>query len=227
MPDFSYSRGFSLSTLLLSCLLLIVATMAFVIFDAGEPVSAPAITLPAEIYAQLQPGDLIFRIGDDWQSEVVRGVANTRQEEKQGDPYSHVGMLVGSQADWQVVHAVPSEKPGQIDGVVQDDLDFYLAPERAQGVAIYRVAAPDAARAAAVAYVLQRLGTPFRIVKDDRVGEYCTTLVWAAWQHAGVDLGARFEFLEVPFSKGEYLLPHSLRTAPGLQLVFDGLADSN
>ena len=109
---------------------------------------------------------------------------------------------------------------------MRDDLDFFLSPERARGVAIYHVAADAAQRAIAVEYALQRLGSPFRVVKNDREGQYCTTLVWASWQRAGVDLGAHFEHLEVPLSAGDYLLPHSLRIAPHLQLVFEHMAGS-
>ena len=217
------SRGFTFSALSvwLFCLALIAAAAVFAMYGADKPAPGNAIVLSAEISSRLQPGDLIFRIGDGWQSDVVRNVASVRQQDKRGDPYSHVGMLVGSPEHWQVVHAVPAEMPDRADTVVRDDLDFFLSPKRARGVAIYRVAAAATSRAAAVEYVLQRLGTPFRIVENDHEGRYCTTLVWAAWQRSGVDLGARFERLEVPFSAGDYLLPHSLRTARGLQLVFE------
>jgi cell wall-associated NlpC family hydrolase len=179
-----------------------------------------AVELPAEVAFQLQAGDLIFRIGRGWQSSVVRGMAHERQE-KRGDPYSHVGMLIGSPAHWQVLHAVPAEMPGRADAVVRDDLDFFLGPERAHGVAIYRVTADAATRDAAVSHALARLGTPFRIVENDREGQYCTTLIWRAWQRAGVDLGAHFDHLDIPLAAGDYLMPHSLRTAPGLRLVFE------
>ena len=198
-------------------LALIATVAAFVV--RGRSQVASSIVLPAEISSRLQAGDLIFRIGDGWQSETVRGMASIRRE--RGDPYSHVGMLVGFPEHWQVVHAVPAEIPGRADAVVRDDLAFFLAPERARGVAIYRVVAAAAPRAAAVDYVLHRLGTPFRLVENDHEGQYCTTLVWTAWQRAGVDLGARFDYLEVPFSAGNYLLPHSLRAAPGLHLLFE------
>jgi hypothetical protein len=152
--------------------------MVFGIRGTGAP--APAIALPDEISSRLKPGDLVFRIGDGWQSEVVRGMASARRQRNKGDPYSHVGMLVGSPGHWQVVHAVPAEMPGRADAVVRDDLDFFLSPERARGVAIYHIAATAAPRAAAVEYALQRLGTPFRVVENDREGQCCTTLVWAA-----------------------------------------------
>jgi hypothetical protein len=218
IKDSRMASRFSASPLGLLCLSLIAAVSIFVIRHVDETV--PAIALPAGVSSRFQAGDLIFRIGSGWQSDTVRGMARGRRE-KRGDPYSHVGMLVGSPAHWQVVHAAPAEKPGRADAVVSDDLDFFLASRYAEGIAVYRVAASARSRTDAVKYVLRRVGMPFRIVENDAEGQYCTTLVWAAWQRAGVDLGARFERLEIPFAAGDYLLPHNLRVAPGLQLVFE------
>jgi cell wall-associated NlpC family hydrolase len=182
-------------------------------------VDAPAVQLPAGLTQRLQAGDLVFRIGQSWQSGVVRGVE--RDAHSAGDPYSHVGMLVGNPTHWQVVHAVPAELPTRSDAVVLDDLDFFLAPEQARGAAIYRVAADPSTRAAAVDHALARLGMPFNIAANDTEGQYCTTLIWYAWQHAGMTLGAQFDDLNLPLMAGRYLLPHSLRTAPELQLLFE------
>ncbi|MDR3159744.1 MAG: hypothetical protein LBU11_12250 [Zoogloeaceae bacterium] len=53
-----------------------------------EEETAPPIVLPARIAGQLTEGDLIFRIGRDWQSEVARGVAQAdKAREKRGAPY--------------------------------------------------------------------------------------------------------------------------------------------
>ncbi|MDR0634284.1 MAG: hypothetical protein LBF91_04830 [Azoarcus sp.] len=196
--------------------LVLAAVGAGLVANAARAPGA-AIALPAGLVSRLEAGDLVFRIGSGWQSQVARGAGRAGR----GDPYSHVGMLVGSPARWEVLHAVPAEAPGRADAVVRDDLGFFLAPERARGIAIYRVAADAATRAAAVDYALRRLGTPFRIVENDREGQYCTTLVWRAWLRAGVDLGARFEHLDIPLAAGDYLLPHSLRAAPGLRLLFE------
>jgi cell wall-associated NlpC family hydrolase len=210
----------------LLCLALLAGIASLATWFASRLVSVPAastaIRLPADFVGQLEAGDVIFRIGEGWRSDAVRGMGG--RQEKRGDPYSHVGLLVGGPSRWQVLHAVPAELPGRADAVVLDDLDFFLAPERAHGVAIYRVTADASARAAAVEAAMERLGTPFRIVEDDQEGQYCTTLIWRVWQSVGVDLGARFEWLEIPFATGQYLLPHSLRTAPGLKLLFEAQA---
>ncbi|MDR1275959.1 MAG: hypothetical protein LBL72_06235 [Candidatus Accumulibacter sp.] len=188
--------------------------------DGENLKEAAPIVVPASVAERLIEGDLIFRIGHGWQSEAVRGVDRSSAGEKRGDPYSHIGMLLGAPGRWRVLHAVPAEIPGRENAVVIDPLDFFLAPARNRGIAIYRVEASDASRAAAARYALQRLGTPFRVVEDDKEGQYCTTLIWYAWQRAGVDLGARFEHLSVPLASGLYLLPHSLRTAKALRVIY-------
>ena len=206
----------------LVCLLLAVSGVALAVYPVSPAATgiSPAVVLPAEVASVLLPGDLIFRIGNSVESDVVRGMARNPSE-KRGDPYSHVGMLIGSPARWQVLHAVPSEIPGRPDAVVKDDLAFFLGPERTHGIAIYRVTAEGATRSTAVNHALTRLGTPFRIVENDTEGQYCTTLVWRAWQRAGVELGVYFEHLNIPFAEGAYLLPHSLRNSPRLRLVFE------
>jgi uncharacterized protein YycO len=160
----------------------------------------------------------VFRIGTAWQSALVR-----RAEKKTAapDPYSHVGMLIGEPGHWQVLHSVPAELPGRPDGVVRDDLDFFLAPERASGVAFYRARTDAATRMRAVNNALARLGTPFHIVADDREGQYCTTLIWHAFRLAGFDLAAHFDQLNVPMSAGAYLLPHGLREAKHLEPLYE------
>ena len=94
-----------------------------------------------------QAGEVIFRQGTEAVSHMVRTV-------DQG-LYSHVGLLVGQAGAWQVVHATPSERPGQPDAVVLDSLAFFLAPERAHAFAIYHLPQASAAqRQAAVQWAL-------------------------------------------------------------------------
>lgn len=75
---------------------------------------------------QAAPGDLIFRQGTENVSQLVQAV--------DGGDFSHVGMLVGRPGQWKVLHATPSERPGQADAVVLDSLDFFLDARRAHPV---------------------------------------------------------------------------------------------
>ena len=195
---------------------MLVSTRVLAEWSVPAALSASPVKIPEGLLDLLQAGDVIFRIGNDWTSDIVRG---TQNDEK--DPYSHVGILTGDGSQWQVLHAVPAEVPGRMDAVVLDDLEFFLAPDRARGFAVYRVAAERSAHEAAIKYAMARLGAPFRIVKNDSEGQYCTTLVWHAWKHAGIDLSVNFDHLNIPLASGQYLLPYSLRRAPELSLLFE------
>ncbi|MBP7351871.1 MAG: hypothetical protein KA964_02505 [Comamonas sp.] len=175
--------------------------------------TAPLQPLLAQLSAQAQAGDLLFRQGTEAISQLVRSV-------DAGD-FSHVGLLVAPATPagpWRVVHATPSEKPGQPDAVVLDTLDFYLHPQRAHSYQLYRVAAGATARQQAVDWALAQQGRAFDLLDAER-GLYCTTLVWQAWRHAGVALEARFTEVLLPFLGGRYLLPGGLRRAPQLQAL--------
>ncbi|WP_082985213.1 YiiX/YebB-like N1pC/P60 family cysteine hydrolase [Orrella dioscoreae] len=171
---------------------------------------------PWRLPAEAQAGDLIFREGTETISDIILGI----------DPggYSHVGMLLGSAGNWQVLHATPSEVAGRPDGVVIDTLDFFLDPVRARRHAVYQVRADDAAqREQAVRRARAALGRPFRMADDS--GTYCTRLVWQAWQDAGLSLAARFRHLDLPLIPGDYLLPSGLIASPRLRALTQDAPD--
>nr|WP_261794537.1 YiiX/YebB-like N1pC/P60 family cysteine hydrolase [Comamonas testosteroni] len=185
-------RGFSISGLFLAWL------------------GSAALAEPA-LPAAAQAGDLIFRKGTEGVSQMVMGV-------DQG-LYSHVGMLVGRKGRWQVLHATPSEKPGQADGVVLDSLDFFLAPQRSQAFAVYHVQEGSAAqRQSAVQWALAQQGRGFEIVNASK-GIYCTTLVWQAWTLAGLDWPVSLTEVTLPLLKGQYLLPSALQKSQRIRHI--------
>lgn len=160
---------------------------------------------------QAQAGDLIFRTGTENVSQAVLAM-------DQG-LYSHVGLLVGHPGHWQVLHATPSERPHTPDAVVLDDLSFYLDAQRASGFQVYQVHhATPAQRQQVVTWALAQQGRPFHML-DRQLGTYCTTLVWDAWQQAGLDLQVRFTEVSVPLVSGSYLLPSALAASPHLQAL--------
>ena len=163
----------------------------------------PALPLSA------QAGDLIFRRGTEGVSHMVLSMDRGL--------YSHVGMLVGERGSWKVVHATPSEKAGQADGVVLDSLEFFLAPQRSQAFVVYspkNVSADQRRRA--VQWALAQQGRGFEIVAANK-GIYCTTLVWQAWTQAGLDWPVATTEVTLPVLKGHYLLPSALQTSAQMQ----------
>jgi len=169
---------------------------------------APALYLaPPDLPIAAQAGDLIFRRGTEPVSMGVLAV--------DGGAFSHVGMLLGEQGAWQVLHATPAEVPGRADGVVVDSLAFFLNPARSSGYAVYRVEATDAQRQHALQAALGEHGKPFLVA--DAAGTYCTLLVWDAWRQAGVNFEVNFTDVQVPLLTGRYLLPSQLRRSARLR----------
>jgi len=170
---------------------------------AGQASMTVALSLPAGT----QAGDLIFRRGLETTSDVVLAV--------DGGEFSHVGMLLGQAGTWQVIHATPPEVEGRTDGVVVDDLAFFLDPVRSQAHAVYHVQASAQQRAQAIQHALAERGKLFRMANP--AGTYCTLLVWQAWRQAGLDLEVDFTWLALPLMQGDYLLPTPLSRSSHLR----------
>ncbi|WP_284336121.1 YiiX/YebB-like N1pC/P60 family cysteine hydrolase [Comamonas sp. NoAH] len=186
--------------------LLYKATIGVAFFFSGW-CAAQTPQLPAQAMA----GDLIFRAGTEGVSHAVMAV-------DQG-LYSHVGLLIGTPENWQVVHATPSERRGTPDAVVLDDLAFYLDAQRASGFQVMQVHGVSATqRQQVVNWALGQKGRRFHML-DRTLGTYCTTLVWDAWQHAGLDLQVHFTQVSLPLLSGSYLLPSALAASPHLRAL--------
>jgi cell wall-associated NlpC family hydrolase len=165
--------------------------------------SARAVDMPSDA----AEGDLIFREGTEAVSVAVLAL------DRSG--FSHVGMLVKERGEWAVLHATPSERAGQPDGVVIDPIAFFVHPDRARHHAVYHVDADEPARRRAVASARAQVGRRFLLDGPD--GTYCTLLVWDAWRAAGVDLEVSFEALSIPMLAGRYLLPGGLLASARLK----------
>ncbi len=175
-------------------------TIAFISLYTLAPLST------ADELGDARPGDLIFREGTEFVSNAVLAIDN--------GSFSHVGMLAKQDDQWVVIHSSPAEIPGRIDGVVIDPLSFFIAPEQSRYFSVYQVDATDAERQSAVDWAIAKEGTPFRVFGVDAI--YCTTLVWKAWQMAGINLEPTFSRLAIPLAEGEYLLPSGLLSSPKL-----------
>lgn len=162
--------------------------------------------------ALLADGDIIFRKGRSLVSEAV--LTSDGQS-----PYSHVGIIKIINDNVMVIHAVPSESPGEKDLVKIDALPLFLSYDRASMAAIYRLDQIDkdaqacAIKASNIALSYAEQQIPFDNDFDLNTKDslYCTEMVWRAYQGAGIDLvDGKFDNLAIPMSKGAYILPSSL-----------------
>lgn len=124
--------------------------------------------------AQLQSGDLIYRLGNGLYSTYFRSVSQTDQR------FSHVGIVVRKAADTPlyVVHAEADDYTGQ-GGVRMDRLSDFL--KNVNDRAAYRLNAGEAVRfdIAERALNYQHRTIPFDLAFDanDTTAFYCTELV--------------------------------------------------
>lgn len=145
--------------------------------------------LVAELTAQLKEGDLVFRRGRGFWSETF--------SDRAGSNLSHVGVLVLDQNGWSVVHA-EADDLSLIGGVQSTPLVTFLTGTVLRH--LRRIQMTDESRSIFVTDIRDHLRrqTPFDTglsLEDDAQRVYCSELIWASAQKAGVDLARPRELL--------------------------------
>ncbi len=139
---------------------------------------------PEEV--ELRTGDIVLRRGTGFTSRAVLFA-------DKGGQYSHVGIVVGSEGKWMVVHAVPGEPDytGDEDRVKIEPVTRYFMYDRASSGCVLRSNdSLAAANAANHALRLYQRGTLFDHQYDDTdtMKMYCSELVEFAYHKAGLSL---------------------------------------
>ena len=134
----------------------------------------------------LQPGDVVFRLGDSAESNAIM-VADPEAA------YSHVGIVVSYAGKIKIVHACPSENFAidETNVVKMDRPDVFFSNRNCLQGAIYRYANREVAKTAALAAIdqyEQKLPFDFNFDSNDSTALYCTELVDRAYKKAGVEL---------------------------------------
>ena len=167
----------------------------------------------------LKDGDVIFRRGTSFVSNMV-----LMADEK--SPYSHTGIIKIIDNTFYVIHSVPAEKLGEEDITKLELLANFLCRDRSTAIAIYRLKNQNetiSGYAANLAYRFAEQKTPFdsdfNLRDDSRL--YCTELVWKSYLLAGIDLvDNTFENIDIPLSKGPYILPGTLLKSKHLKPIY-------
>ena len=167
----------------------------------------------------LKDGDVIFRRGTSFVSNMV-----LMADEK--SPYSHTGIIKIIDSAFYVIHSVPAEKLGEEDITKLELLANFLCRDRSTAVAIYRLKNQNATISGCAANLAYRFAeqkipfdSNFNLKDDSRL--YCTELVWKSYLLAGIDLiDNEFEEINIPFSKGPYILPGTLLKSKHLKPIY-------
>ena len=138
--------------------------------------------LPAEVYPQLQSGDIILRAGTGLlSSTLMMGLDEPR-------PFSHVGILHQSAGEWEVWHSVSSDY-GPKDGLQTVSLLAWLSEAREGAYLISRhISGENAAFLQAARHLLDA-EIPFDDSFDfsDSTRMYCTEFIYHALLDAGLE----------------------------------------
>lgn len=149
-------------------------------------------------------GDIVFRDGVGPEAAAVRAV--------DGSGFTHVGMLVGTSPEWQVLHVEPeaNEKGGKVEVI---PLQEFASRDHSTAFAVYRVTSASAKDAStAVAKALDSLGAPF----DDQyqyssdVALYCTEVVSKAFSSLRIEIADWGRAFKAPLINDKILTPDSL-----------------
>ena len=165
--------------------------------------SASTIALPHGVVLppldHLRNGDLIFRSGTSQESRVVKML-------DPGSKYSHVGLVDVRDGNAYVIHIEPGKTEAE-SKVRRELLADFLAPDRADGFAVFHVTPADDRRArsaiqAALTYQSRGVAFDQGFDLDSFDQMYCTELVWRAYLESGLDLlGGDFGAPASPFRR--------------------------
>lgn len=171
--------------------------------------------LPQNI--QLRNGDLAFRMGNSIESAAVITADRSTT-------FSHVGIIVFTNDNWHIVHAVPGEaEKGAQDTMKMDTIPLFFRSDRARKCAIYRLPVPDSiagkAAKSALDFYRQRLlfDTAFNL--EDTTQMYCTELIYHAYKQVGIDVsgGRRHTIPGFPYPM---VWPSDLLKSNQLELIW-------
>ncbi len=168
----------------------------------------------------LRSGDIAFRRGMGAASRAVL-MANARGS------FSHVGIVVNIDGEWQVIHEVPYESDSEEeDHICSEPIEVFLGEMKAASGAIYRLEEVDSLQRTTICkYVMRQFDqkTPFDHDYDlaDTTHLYCSEMVWRSYLEVGIDLSeGRRTRVTMPGFSGEHIMPADIEQNDKLEQIF-------
>lgn len=168
-----------------------------------RPLRPPLWPAPAD----LQVGDWVFRSGTAGDSRWIKHFS--------GGAYSHVAMVVQTSPQVLLVHATTDDEPARRDQVIVSSWAHFASADLSNALGVARPLFLTAEqRAASARHAAARVGQPFVMGSRQDRHLYCTTLLLDAVRHHAPQFQPRWQTLDVPVLRGEYLFPNALAAAP-------------
>ncbi len=168
----------------------------------------------------LQQGDLAFRRGEGFTSDIV--AYNDRDGR-----YSHIGIIVESDSGLMVVHSVPGNHPTQSgsDIIRIEHINQFFAPDMASCGEIVRLELDSTQRTMigkmALEKVIAKIPFDHNYDLSDTTQLYCTELVKLLYQNAGIDLTqGRLTHINAPGLSNDYIMPSDIYQNNKFETIF-------
>lgn len=170
-----------------------------------------ALFFAATLGAQApEVGDFVFRSGTGRESAVIRQASNS--------VWSHIGVVVATRPDVQIVHATTHDDPAHPNQVIMSSYAQFAAPHLAKRTALARpLFLPPEARQALADALRAQIGKPFILTPRDQSPRYCTTIIFDVLQTLAPGLPLHWQRNDWPLLSGEYLFPQAFADLPQLQ----------
>jgi hypothetical protein len=197
-------------------LVLVAASIAFVLavlYTApdGDPDAAAE---PWTEHAQeLEPGDLVFRMGTVTDSRIIAKVS--------GSSYSHVGMVIMTWPEILVAHATTSDHDYDADEASITTLKDFWSRGLADAGAAGRISGLSHEQVdAVIRELVADKGRAFVLAPRAKPHFYCSTMLYEAVHRQDPSFTLRWMDLSYPGFKGEYLFPQSFIESPRVKKLF-------
>lgn len=194
------------------CLFKHIITLLVIAISFGmtQCVSAEQKQAPQIPFDKLEQGDIAFRRGEGFISDVI--IYNDVN-----GMYSHIGIIVKLNDSLKVVHAVPGEPDfkGDFDRVKLEPIESFFSPSRALRGEIMRTPLTDSMRNIINNIALEKAHKKIKFDHDYNINDttklYCTELIQLLFSHIGIDLAEdRSTTINVPGMSGNYIMPSDI-----------------
>lgn len=157
-----------------------------------------------------QKGDLVFRLGDVYDSTIISKLSNC--------DFSHIGMVIKTNPVL-IIHATTNDYKDKPNQVLIDSLDGFLS--HSKKFALGRISPLKKDQIDIIINnLLQKVGKPFVLLPEKNSKNlYCTTLLNDEISKF-IDLELKYQKINVPFFNGEYLFPREFYKSKFVKIIY-------
>ena len=161
----------------------------------------------------LSVGDWVLRKGRILDSRIIIELSRGQ--------YSHIGMIIRTAPDIEVIHATTDDGGTKKEQVIVSPLAEFISPDLAADYLIIRPHFLTNEQKQLIVNELELLqGSTFILAPRNQPHLYCTTFLSEAIQHYEPRFTPSWQFVNTPLFAGEYLFPNAFEHYPQTEIIY-------